>query len=720
MQNTIVMTENAPLLAPQKKAAGHPIVDEARSVSQSGDYSLMLRLSAQLAAKARQSEDHELLALELTDLAQEGSVSALVAIEILAQLDHSYADSALIELLNCKDLAVRRHASWRLGERRPSPTTVPALLDMLIIGGIDTMHAHRTLRNWSATVSPLIERLLLERLDKEREPAARARLVDLLGIIGPGSDDVLLHLALKKDEPVCVRAAAVGALGERSNEPIENALRQLASIDEPIGSYAELALSSATSDKPPLAESVKPAGLRIAQLVLTEGLDRQLSHGGRGDTGGVASLLVSLGEALAERDDVDHVLTIGSGSVIDAANGSVSSSTPALSFGTLVIGDPGREIHTPNDTWEYLPAIERGIRRELRHAGPVDVLHLRMADAGTLAGTAVAADKGIRTCFSAAPDPHNVIESLQARGELDDPSFIQLDSHSNVWFRARLIEEVARSADQLALFPRSKPMDFLGNMGINARRSNQRIAVVAEGIDINLLNLAAETHTTSPAARHRIQVLDDLAALIEPSRRELPLVVSVGRFNPVKGMERVVSAWANDPNLHGTCNLVLAGGNLTEPTATERGVLNEIDRLLPVSDSRRAGLILLGGRPKGDIAQLLVSASTGRDGYWTGGGVYVDGAIKEEFGLAVLEAMAAGLVVVAPSTGGPSTYVIHGDTGVLVEPNADLGRAVREAFGLVYLKGRAARARKMVEERYSIDMMAARLAELYQPAMTVQ
>ena len=71
--------------------------------------------------------------------------------------------------------------------------------------------------------------------------------------------------------------------------------------------------------------------------------------------------------------------------------------------------------------------------------------------------------------------------------------------------------------------------------------------------------------------------------------------------------------------------------------------------------------------------------------------MYVDGAVKEEFGLAVLEAMAAGLVVVAPSTGGPSTYVDDGDTGVLVDPGADLGVAIRRAFGLVGRPGRSVR-----------------------------
>jgi glycosyltransferase involved in cell wall biosynthesis len=129
---------------------------------------------------------------------------------------------------------------------------------------------------------------------------------------------------------------------------------------------------------------------------------------------------------------------------------------------------------------------------------------------------------------------------------------------------------------------------------------------------------------------------------------------------------------------------------------------------------------MLGGRPHADIARLLVASVTGRADAWASGGVYVDGALKEEFGLAVLEALAAGLVVVAPSTGGPSTYVEQGDTGVLVEPDADLAEAVRAAFGLVHRNGRVDRARTMVAQRYSIETMATQLVELYRPSMAMR
>jgi glycosyltransferase involved in cell wall biosynthesis len=121
----------------------------------------------------------------------------------------------------------------------------------------------------------------------------------------------------------------------------------------------------------------------------------------------------------------------------------------------------------------------------------------------------------------------------------------------------------------------------------------------------------------------------------------------------------------------------------------------------------------MGGRPRADIAQLMAATMMGRPDYWAAGGIYVDGALKEEFGLALIEALATGLVVVAPSTGGPSTYVDQGDTGILVDPEDDLGNAIHEGFALVECSGRSLKARHMVEEHYAIDTMAKKLTDLY-------
>ena len=695
------------------------LVDELRVLAGSDDFVGTLLRSAQLAAEAGRSPQSVDLVDELNDLVDDGPFPGLLAIEVLGAIDHGAAVESLTALLSAPDPLIRRHAAWRLRRRPVAAEAVPRLLDMLVVGGIDTMHSHRTLRRWAAS-DPAIAGFTLARLSATGDGRQRARLIDLLGAVDdPRTTELLVNLAADVDEFSSARIAAIGALADRYGAD-EAALRRLAAGDDEVGAHATLAVCE-RARAGAATRRTSGSGLRIAQLTMAAGLDGQLSLGGLGDAGGVASLLVSLGEALACRPEIDHVLTIGRGTVTDAILGSSHSNDAPLSFATIAIGDDGRPAETTDDLWEHLPTIERGIRRTIRPSGGIDLLHLRMADAGTLAGAQTAAAEGIPTCFSLAPDPHNVLASLRARGEADRDAVIRLATDSHIWFRARLVERLARESDRIALFPRSKTIDLFTGSGAASDRFDQRCAVVAEGIDIGLIRRAEAADGVTPrVGASRRDVLADLASGISKDRCHLPLLVSVGRLNPVKGMDRVVAAWVTDPLLQARFNLVIVGGDLDDPSTTERSVLEQIDRLVPRCDARRMGLQLLGGRPRADVARLLVSAARGLAGCWAAGGVYVDGAWKEEFGLAVIEAMAAGLVVVAPSTGGPPTYIDDGDIGVLVDPNADLGEAITRAFELVDRPGRAGRARRLIEQCYSVETMAERLAALYRPLAVVR
>jgi len=98
--------------------------------------------------------------------------------------------------------------------------------------------------------------------------------------------------------------------------------------------------------------------------------------------------------------------------------------------------------------------------------------------------------------------------------------------------------------------------------------------------------------------------------------------------------------------------------------------------------------------------------------------VYVCASLKEEFGLAILEAMATGLLVVAPDSGGPATYVDDGVTGFLTE-TADPAKLVTTTERALTQAaagddGAAARARDLVAERFTIQGMAAKLAPVYE------
>lgn len=105
-------------------------------------------------------------------------------------------------------------------------------------------------------------------------------------------------------------------------------------------------------------------------------------------------------------------------------------------------------------------------------------------------------------------------------------------------------------------------------------------------------------------------------------------------------------------------------------------------------------------------------------------GVYVCASLKEEFSLAILEAMATGLVVVAADAGGPATYVDDGDTGFLVAPGDPqrLDGAVHRALARAPASGAdlADRLRALVAEWCTIHGTAATLAPVYRSVATAE
>jgi glycosyltransferase involved in cell wall biosynthesis len=183
-------------------------------------------------------------------------------------------------------------------------------------------------------------------------------------------------------------------------------------------------------------------------------------------------------------------------------------------------------------------------------------------------------------------------------------------------------------------------------------------------------------------------------------------------------MATLVAAWAGDPDLRDRCNLLIVGGDLAGPSPDEREQLDLIGGVLARHPGAADGLLLSGHRPNDVVARWLAVARAGRAPLAGPGGVYVCASLKEEFGLALLEALAAGLVVVGPDAGGPATYIEDGVTGLLTDTGrpAAVARAVRGALDLATAPDRAARARRaqrLVREDFTVRSMATALSGIY-------
>ena len=655
----------------------------------------------------------------------ENQLVAIAAVHALGRVFDDEADDVLSELLSNEHAFLREHAAWAFGGRLPRMDAVSRLVGCVVQAGFTGMLAQRTLQQWGASAPDHIALALESALISESEPGARSRLVETLGLVsGRVAGRALREIAANVGEQQDARVAAIAGLGDRRGD--ERALRLVREI---AAAGSEAADSQATIDAARLALvdlGDAPAairfgdGLTVAQLFLHADIDRGLTRAGAGDNGGVATLLVRLGDALASLDGIDRVLTLSRGDAGVAADTLLAAEQLVLADHEFVpvplLSEPSPQARS----WHTRVAAERGIRRALVALGPVDVLHLRMADVGSMAASSVARELGIPVVFTLAPDPHGVIRALDVAGALTVANFGDVDEREHYWFRHRLVQRLAADAEHTVLFPRPALRDELQELlGIDIDSSPEQYTVVPEGIDLATIDDAI-LDVEARADGAVIDALDDLDALISAlpeHRRGLPLALSVGRLHRVKGMATVVEAWASDATLLATCNLVIVGGDLAAPSPDEQSQLDAIDGVLRDHPRATEGLVLAGHRPNDVVSRWLAATRLGSGALVGANGIYVCGSLKEEFGIAILEALAAGLVVVTPDAGGPATYVDDGVTGVLVDTGSASGvrRGMADAL-LIAARDepeRVAAARGIVRERFTVQAMATALERVY-------
>jgi glycosyltransferase involved in cell wall biosynthesis len=678
-----------------------------------------LRLADELAFDANRDGGARTIRVLTGAVAGDDQIAAIAAVHALAQVFDAEAEVVLSDLLSDDRAFIREHATWALASRLPRYDTIGRLVATVAAGGFGGMLAQRTLEQWSADAAKHVAIGLEGALLGVTEPEARYRLVETIGLVrhriasGP-----LLRIAVDPSEPENVRIAAVSALGQRrSDKEVPALLDSLAQGDGVLADVARLAIVDLAAPALPAKSSDR---LSIAQLFLHADIDAGLEHAGRGDNGGIATLLVRLGDALVARSGDTRVLTMSRGSVGDATDSvmTISEAAEAHVYGRIpLLSEPVQSANA----WPLRVAARRGIRRLLRAAGGVDVVHLRMADVGSLAAADVARELDIPVVFTVAPDPHAVINTLDLSGRLSHENFGDIDETEHFWFRARLVQQLAANAAHTVLFPRPKLADDMKTLvGIDISKHPERHSIVPEGIDLGVVDQgvaeAADFSAGQPATPSLL-ALESLLGELPAERRGLPIIISVGRFHRVKGMATIVEAWATSP-LRERANLLLVGGDLVTPSADEREQLALIDAIVEPTARREAGLILAGHRPNDVVARWVAAARFGVGELAAPRGIYVCGSLKEEFGIALLEAMGAGLLVVGPDGGGPATYVEQGVTGYLAptwDP-AKLGEAMTTALAAAQGESgevRALQSRATVEKSFTIQAMATALGEVY-------
>lgn len=243
--------------------------------------------------------------------------------------------------------------------------------------------------------------------------------------------------------------------------------------------------------------------------------------------------------------------------------------------------------------------------------------------------------------------------------------------------------------------------DLYTNLGHPAwRRLLEQTAEQADRLIAVSTSVAEDLHAALPATRGRVTVVPDtydaerfrfIDRPARPSGAPVQLL-TVGRLSAEKGATVLVDALAR----------LRAAGVDAELTIVGDGA--EREHIARGIDAAGLGsAVTLAGRLTGDALAAAYAAAD----------AYVQPSLREGFGVALVEALATGLPVVASDAGGPRDYVTA-DNGLLVPPGD--AEALAEAIAaLVDDLDRFDRPRIAATTRaaFGPEAVAARLVKVY-------
>ena len=402
-----------------------------------------------------------------------------------------------------------------------------------------------------------------------------------------------------------------------------------------------------------------------------------VAYGLTEDTGGHIAYILGAATEQARSDDVDRIEILTRAfddAVLGRAHAALRERVDAVT--EIIRLQTARRDYLAKDALEAeLPALEGALLEHLGAGRRPDVIHAHFADAAQLALTA-RERWGIPVVYT----PHSL--GLDKCG-----GFVGDESGALARRIARERDAIAR-ADAIVVSSRDEVERQLDAYGIACAG---RVHRLNPGV-----YLAGDTGGT-----------DGAASLLDPSLREpdRPLILAIARPVAKKNLPALLDAYATTPDLRDAANVAIVAGHSTNPSGA------------PVGDAlrtrvRRHGLegrVALPPSHDAAVVPQLYRLAARR------GGVFVNPALHEPFGLTVIEAAAAGLPVVCTSRGGPSDIVAALRHGECVAPDdvAGLGRAIlRTIFDRALWAARSAAGRAGLEQ-YSWRTYAARSVSLY-------
>ena len=386
-------------------------------------------------------------------------------------------------------------------------------------------------------------------------------------------------------------------------------------------------------------------------LLSIHGLIRahELELGRDADTGGQTLYVVEVARALAERDDVDHVDLVTRRVVDPAVSGDYAEPVEPLSDKARILRvDAGPEEYLPKEQlWDHLDGFMDNLVATLNAEGRMpDLIHSHYADAGYV-GVRLSNLLGVPLVHTGHSLGRDKRQRLLSAGLSDE----EINRTYNMDRRVDAEEEVLSTAD-LVIASTNNEIDE--QYGLYDYYQPERMAVIPPGTDLSRFHPPIPDDPPFDFA-------DDIRRFYtDPDK---PLILALSRADTRKNNQTLLEAYGESQALQEAANLLIVAGTREDIRDLDDGAQAVLTELLIGIDAHDLyGRVAMPKHLRQDqVGEIYRFAADS-------GGVFVNPALTEPFGLTLLEAAASGLPLVATENGGPVDIIGNCDNGILVDP----------------------------------------------------
>ena len=367
------------------------------------------------------------------------------------------------------------------------------------------------------------------------------------------------------------------------------------------------------------------------------------------DTGGQVKYVVDLVKALADEATVERVVLFTRQIIDDQVDADYAETLEDLRENAQIVRIPaGPEAYIrKEELWDYLDTFADNLLDWLYQQPRLpDLIHSHYADAGYV-GSRVANQTGIPLVHTG----HSLGRDKRKRLLANGFSAEDIEHRFNITRRIEAEESTLATA---SLVITSTSNEIEDQYELYDYYPPDRMAVIPPGTDLDSFRPPANSEPLHPYQQHIARFLN------EPDK---PMILALSRADERKNVAALVKAYGESEPLRACANLVLILGNREDIRDLSDGPASVLTEILVLIDKYDLyGKAAIPKQHKADeVADIYRLAAAS-------GGVFVNPALTEPFGLTLLEAAASGLPLVATENGGPVDILHNCQNGFLIDP----------------------------------------------------